>query len=56
MEEAIGKVKMALGVVACCSVILIVPSCGLLDLEKKVKLKCFYKLQTSVRYVMVPGF
>lgn len=40
LEEVIGKMQMALGVVACCSLILIIPSCGLqlLDLEEKVKL------------------
>lgn len=40
LEEVIGKMQMALGVVACCSLILIISSCGLqlLDLEEKVKL------------------
>lgn len=40
LEEVIGKMNMALGVVACCSLILVVPSCGLqlIDLEEKVKL------------------
>lgn len=65
MEDGIGKMQIALGVVAYCSFILFIQSYGLelLDLEEKVKLVWIfffinYKLQSNlaVRNVMVPVF
>lgn len=54
LGDVIGKMQMAFGVVAYCSFILFVLSCGLqlLDLEQKVELdrNFFDKLQTSVKF------
>lgn len=52
VEDVLGKMQMALGVVACCSFILFIQSCGLVTWSRgksKIGLRCFDKLQTSVK-------